>query len=44
MDYFFAMLIGLIHYFNPADDTPGGMTSSIYVSTAVVAMVPDDIS
>lgn len=44
MDYFFAMLVGLIQYLNPADDTPGGMTSSIYVPTAVVAMIPNDIS
>ncbi|MGA8099445.1 MAG: hypothetical protein WB810_12400 [Candidatus Cybelea sp.] len=44
MDYFFAMLVGLIQYFNPADDTPGGMTSSISVSTAVVAMIPNEIS
>jgi hypothetical protein len=44
MDYFFAMLVGLIHHFNSADDTPGGMTSSIYVPTAVVAMIHTEIS
>ncbi|MFZ0032530.1 MAG: hypothetical protein WBE79_08080 [Candidatus Cybelea sp.] len=44
MDFFFTMLVGLIQYFNPADDTPGGMTSSIYVPTAVVAMIHTEIS
>lgn len=48
MDFFFAMLVGLIQHFSPADDTPGGMTSSITVPaimpTAVVAMVPKEIS
>jgi hypothetical protein len=48
MDYFFALLLGLVQYFNPADDTPGGMTSSITVPTnmptAVVAAIPNEIS
>jgi hypothetical protein len=44
MDYFFALLVGLLQYFNPADDTPGGMTSSITLPTAVVAMVHYDLS
>jgi hypothetical protein len=44
MDYFFALLVGLVQYFVPADDTPGGMTSSITVPTAVVAMIHHDIS